>query len=248
MAYSPTSGDRHETVFIDAGHGGIDPGAVGVTSSGRAVHEGDETLPVELATTALLRADGFRVVDSRTRQTVMRRLVSGDVDGNLFTVVGEEREIAARDICADRADADVLVAVYFDAGGSQADAGSVTAYDRARPFWHKSLRLATFVQRDVLAALNAHGWAIPDDGVMSDVSLGGPALSSSGAKYGHLMVLGPAMPGFFSTPSTMPGALIEPLFITDPFEASIAASPDGQRVIATGLAKAVEQYFATGTG
>ena len=42
----------------------------------------------------------------------------------------------------------------------------------------------------------------------------------------------------------MPGALIEPLFITDPFEGSIADSETGQHVIAGGLARAVEQYFA----
>jgi N-acetylmuramoyl-L-alanine amidase len=42
----------------------------------------------------------------------------------------------------------------------------------------------------------------------------------------------------------MPSALIEPLFITDPFEGSIAASSQGQHVIAVGLADAVEQYFA----
>jgi N-acetylmuramoyl-L-alanine amidase len=43
----------------------------------------------------------------------------------------------------------------------------------------------------------------------------------------------------------MPGTLIEPLFITDPFEGSIAASARGQHVIAGGLAKAIEQYFAS---
>jgi N-acetylmuramoyl-L-alanine amidase len=37
---------------------------------------------------------------------------------------------------------------------------------------------------------------------------------------------------------------IEPLFITDPFEGSIAASDRGQQVIAAGPAHAVEQYFA----
>lgn len=42
----------------------------------------------------------------------------------------------------------------------------------------------------------------------------------------------------------MPGALIEPLFLTDPFEASIAASTLGQQVIAAGLAAGIEQYFA----
>ncbi len=59
------------------------------------------------------------------------------------------------------------------------------------------------------------------------------------------MLLGPGVPGWFDTPSEMPGALIEPLFITDPFEGSIADSASGQQVIAGGLAQAVEQYFAS---
>jgi N-acetylmuramoyl-L-alanine amidase len=52
------------------------------------------------------------------------------------------------------------------------------------------------------------------------------------------------MPGYFSAPSQMPGAVVEPLFITDPFEGSIAASTKGQDVIAAGIARAAEQYFA----
>ncbi len=244
VAFPPTSGDRHETVFIDAGHGGPDPGAIGQTSSGAPVEEAVETLPVALDTASLLRADGFRVVVSRTRQSAVARPGPGDMSGGVFTVKGEIREIGARDVCANIAHAAILVAVYFDAGGSPIDAGSVTGYDNARPFWRSSLRLATLMQRDVLAAMNAKGWQIPDDGVVSDVTLGGAPLSSGGASYGRLIVLGPAKKGFFTTPSLMPGALIEPLFITDPFEGTIAASSTGQHVIATGLAKAVGQYFA----
>jgi len=41
----------------------------------------------------------------------------------------------------------------------------------------------------------------------------------------------------------VPGALIEPLYITDPFEASLAASAHSQQVIAQGLATAIEGYF-----
>jgi len=41
----------------------------------------------------------------------------------------------------------------------------------------------------------------------------------------------------------MPGALIEPLFITDPYEGTIAASNAGHQAIATGMAQAVEQYL-----
>ncbi len=42
----------------------------------------------------------------------------------------------------------------------------------------------------------------------------------------------------------MPGALIEPLFVTDPYEGTQAASPFGQEVISEGLAQAIGQYFA----
>ena len=162
----------------------------------------------------------------------------------VFTVQGEHRDVAARDVCANMAKAAVLLGIYFDAGPTAEDAGSVTGYDADRPFWRASLRLATLVQNDVVAAMDAQGWGIPSEGVLEDSSLGGPALSSSAASYGHLLLLGPASPGYFSTPSEMPGALIEPLFITDPFEGSIAAGTDGQHVIAQGLAQAVEQYFA----
>jgi N-acetylmuramoyl-L-alanine amidase len=44
----------------------------------------------------------------------------------------------------------------------------------------------------------------------------------------------------------MPGALIEPLFVTDPFEASIGVSATGQQAMASGIALAVEQYLDPG--
>ena len=244
VEYAPTAGDRHLTVFIDAGHGGIDPGGVGEDENGNPVYEADETLPVELDTMALLRDKGFSVVVSRTRDETVSRPGPADVDGGLFTTQGVHDDVAARDVCADKARANVLLGVYMDAGASSDNAGCVTGFDSVRPFAAANLRLATDVQDDVLAAMNAHGWGIPDLGVTDDSELGGPALTTAAGNYGHLLLLGPASPGYFSTPSTMPGALIEPLFITDPYEGSIAESSAGQEVIAGGLAKAIEQYFA----
>jgi N-acetylmuramoyl-L-alanine amidase len=243
---APTRGDRHETVFLDAGHGGVDPGATGEDEAGRAVHEADLTLRVELRSAALLRSAGFTVVLSRTTGSLVGRLGAQDFSGGLLSAQGVHDDVAARDECADLAHAAVLVGIYFDAGGSPQNAGCLTSYDQARPFWEASLRLAELVQGDVISAINSRGWGVPDYGVTPDVGLGGPALDAAAADYGHLLLLGPAEPGWFPTPSEMPGALIEPLFVTDPFEASIAASAAGQQAIAGGIALAVEQYFAPG--
>jgi N-acetylmuramoyl-L-alanine amidase len=245
VAFSPTASPRHAIVFLDAGHGGRDPGGVGSTESGRSIYEDDETLVVALDTTAILRAAGFEVVVSRTRNTSVMRLGPDDVSGRLLTVEGSHEDVLARDVCANDAHANVLVGIYFDAG-APSNAGAVTGYDAVRPFAAENLRLARLLQADVLAAMNRRGWAIPNEGVQSDVNLGS-ALSSRGLTYGHLVLLGPASPGYVSTPSRMPGALIEPLFITDPFEGSIVASRHGQEVIAGGLAKAIEQYFVLGS-
>jgi len=243
IAFPPTKGNRNLTVFLDAGHGGLDPGAVGRTESGQVIHEADQTLPVVLDTMTILRHAGFRVVVSRTGATSVLRLRPGDVSGGALTVKGVHDDVAARDVCANKAYAKVLVGVYFNSGASAANAGSVTAYDSARPFVADSLRLADLVQSDVLTAMNAQGWQIPNAGVQTDEGLGSSTSAASHA-YGHLLLLGPAKKGYFSTPSTMPGALLEPLFITDPFEATIAASSRGQQVIAHGLARAIERYFA----
>jgi N-acetylmuramoyl-L-alanine amidase len=251
VAYAPTAGDLGKTVFLDAGHGGIDPGAVGTTRSGATTHEADETLPVELEAMSLLRAEGFRVVVSRTRSSTVVKLTSADLGGGTLSLRGAHDDVVARDLCADEAGADALVGIYYDAGASAQNAGSITAYDTDRSFVTANLRLARLVQHDVLVRMNAQGWAIPDDGVQTDDQLGSLSgdptaggIAAQAAAYHHLLLLGPAQTGYLATPSTMPGAVIEPLYITDPFEASIAASGQGQRVIALGIAAAVGRYLA----
>jgi N-acetylmuramoyl-L-alanine amidase len=250
VAFGPTEGDRHQTVFLDAGHGGIDPGGVGTTEAGKSINEAHETLPVELDAMALLRSKGFRVVVSRTRQSTVVRLSPAMASGGVLTLQGSHDDVVARDVCANDAHASALVGIYFDAGSSPQNAGSLTAYDPARPFAAANLRLATLVQHDVLADINAQGWDIPDDGVLPDTSLGSfvgdpssGGIAGAAAAYDHLLLIGPAQAGYFSTPSQMPGAVIEPLYLTDPFEGSIADTTHGQMVIARGIARAIETFL-----
>jgi len=58
------------------------------------------------------------------------------------------------------------------------------------------------------------------------------------------MLIGPASAGFYTSPSEMPGVIIEPLYITDPFEGSIASSARGQTAITQGITLAIEQFLA----
>ena len=250
-AFAPTKGNRHQTVFLDAGHGGIDPGGVGTTESGQSVNEADVTLPIELDAMARLRAAGYRVVVSRTANTTVVRLGSDDESDGVLTLQGSHDDVAARDVCANLAKAAVLVGVYMNAAATPQGAGSVTVYDDARTFSADNLRLANLVQQDTLIAMNAQGWGIPNDGVLPDSGFGSyvgdpsaGGLAAAAASYNHLLLLGPSSPGYFTTPSTMPGVVIEPLYLTDPFEGSIAVSAHDQGVIARGIADAVEQYLA----
>jgi N-acetylmuramoyl-L-alanine amidase len=251
VALPPTSGDNHRTVFLDAGHGGVDPGGVGTTESGQQVDESTVNLAIELDTSDLLRAQGFRVVVSRTADTTVVRLTPADLSDGVLSATGVHDDVAARDVCANLAEADALVGIYMDSSTSSSDAGSVTVYDTARPFAAANQRLAQIVQTDVLSAMNSQGWQIPDDGALPDAGYGssvggdsGSTLADLAASYNHLLLIGPPLAGYFSTPSLMPGAVIEPLYLTDPFEGSIAATPGDQQAIAKGIAAAVEQFLA----
>jgi hypothetical protein len=62
------------------------------------------------------------------------RLNPGDVSGGALTIQGAHADVAARDVCANLAHANVLIGIYFDAGASADNAGSVTGYDAVRAF------------------------------------------------------------------------------------------------------------------
>jgi len=241
----PTAGDRHTTVFLDAGHGGPDPGSTGTAPSGKVVYEKQFTLPVEMEAASMLQGDGYTVVVSRTTGGPVAALGPADLNGAILTSTGEHVETAARVRCANEAHAAVLVSIHFNAFSDPTAGGALTTYDPARPFAAANRRLALLLQRDVLGSLARAGWHVESRGVVTDTSVGAPALTTAAASYGHLFVLGPYLAGFNDDPSQMPGALVEPLFITDPAETAIVQSAAGRHAIASGIASGVERFLAT---
>jgi N-acetylmuramoyl-L-alanine amidase len=243
VAFEPVTRPAKATVFLDAGHGGPDPGAAGTLPSGQTVYEKDLTLPVVLAAAKLLRDNGYRVVLSRTVDTSVAVLGPGDLDHQEFSTQGKHDDLVARVRCADASGAAALVSVHFDAYPSGSARGASTLYDAARPFAAQNQALAAQVQTEVLGALDAAGWSVPDRGIAPDTTVGGGEITPQGQAYGHLDLLGPPDPGYVDQPSTMPGALTEPLFLTNATEAAVAADPAGQQAIAAGISQAVQQFL-----
>lgn len=238
MSFGPTAGDTSKTVFVDAGHGGLDPGVVGEVG-GQSVQEKDVALAVATRLASRLEADGFRVVLSRTQDSSVMKLGPSDTVTGALKATAVERDLVTRAACANASNASALLSIHFNAFGDPAVGGTETFYDGARSFAPESKRLATDVQGPLVAALGT-----TDRGVWTDDQLTGPALTAAGAAYGHLIELGPAQPGYVDSPSQMPGALVEPLFLTNDSEARIADSTAGQDRIATALKDGLEKYLA----
>ena len=240
MSFAPTRGQIGKTVFLDPGHGGLDPGVV-ATAGGHQVLEKDIALAVASKVATLLRADGYRVVMSRIGDTSVAKLSADDTVAGALMASAVHRDLVARAACANAAGAAVLLSIHFNAFDDPSIGGTETFFDSARQFAPQNERLAGDVQAAVVAALGT-----ADRGVWRDDDLAVPALSPSGSVYGHLIELGPAEKGWVDDPSRMPGALVEPLFLTNPDEAKYAVDPVGQQRIAVALKSGLEAYLTKG--
>lgn len=239
LSFSPPGRDRHHTVFIDAGHGGLDPGGSGRTSSGATITEKAAALDVALALAGRLHDAGYRVVLSRTTDTTLIRAGSDGTGNGVLTAEALRQDLIARIDCANAAAADVLLAIHFNAYGGSSPGGTETYYDSTRAFKQHNARLAKAVQTQLVTSLG-----LPDRGALSEANLDLPTVDSAAGGYGHLVELGPAQQGWLERPSRMPGTLTEPLFLTNPRQAELTTSVDGQRRIAVALSAALDAYFS----
>jgi N-acetylmuramoyl-L-alanine amidase len=237
MTFAPSAASSNKTVFIDPGHGGLDPGVVGA-AGGQQVLEKDVTLAVATRLAALLQSDGYRVVMSRTQDSSVTKLSADDSVTGALTAAAEHRDLVTRAACANAASASALVSIHFDGFEDPTVAGTETFYDAARPFAAQNKQLATDLQSALVAALGTS-----DRGVWTDDQLAAPALTLTGSMYGHLIELGPPEAGWVDDPSQMPGALVEPLFLTNSAEARLAGSPSGQQRVAAALKTGVERFL-----
>ena len=237
VAFGPTAGQRDRTVFLDAGHGGRDPGTVGVTAQGQPVPEKDLTLSVALETAQELRARGYRVALSRTTDDIGVPATRDGTDTGALDVADQRAQLSARARCANLADAAALISIHFNSFTDPQVRGAETLYEPDRPFAEDNRRLATLLQRSIVRGYGEAGQPTPDRG-----TVGGPGAGEQ-TSSGDLIILGPSDGVNVVEPSAMPGALIEPAFLTNPTDTALATSPAGRRTVARAITLGVDEFL-----
>ncbi|HVC32653.1 MAG TPA: N-acetylmuramoyl-L-alanine amidase [Chloroflexota bacterium] len=230
-------------VFLDPGHGGVDTGTIGTTDDGTTIEEKNVALAIAQRTANHLRQDGIGVELSRTDDSLPGSTPADYTgDGQVLTPDGVLADLQRRIDRANASGAHVLLSIHLNAFQDPSVGGAETFYDSSRPFADQSKHFATLVQDSLITALRVKGFDTPDRGVTDDEDLQIESLGSLSGDYHHLVLLGPAIPGRLRA-SQMPGALSEPLFLSNPPEATAAVDPTMQELIATAYTKAIEEFL-----
>jgi N-acetylmuramoyl-L-alanine amidase len=237
------SGQVPVLAYIDPGHGGVDVGTQGTTPDGQTIFEKTISLAIATRVAQILRQNGIGTVLSRSADSLPESVPADYTgDGHLLTPEGVLHDLQRRVDRANASGAIVLLSIHLNAFSDPAVGGSETFYDADRTFADDNHRFATLVQTSVVAAMRESGYASIDRGVTDDSSLQSDGFGTLGVPYGHLILLGPAVPGKLR-PSQMPGALSEPLFLSNPSEAGMAIQPGTQEALAKAYANAIEQFL-----
>ncbi len=189
------------------------------------------TLAVAQRLGEMLRSSGLGVILDREGDLAVA--APGD-DRNDDGAVDDADEIQSRLDVVNGTGADLLVSIHFNGFDSPSVRGTATYYCSDRPFAAQNKRLAGLVHQAIVSRLKDAGTDVLDRGVQDDSVLGKP--------YGHLMTLGPQTPRI-SRPGQMPGVLVEPLFLTNDYEAGLLKDPAVLDAIARGLADGIQAYL-----
>lgn len=216
-------------IVIDPGHGGKEIGTSHRFPDGTELTEKDLNLAVATKVTALLRADGYTVIQTRTTDSW--------VDSKLIDVTGDKIVDLADDLqmrvdIANNAHATLFLSIHFNGNVDPNISGTTAYYDTARPFSDRSQHFATLVNQEAMAQLHAIGYNPANRGVRTD--------STAVGEGQHFYLLGPDA----VRPTQMPGALVEGLFLTNPQDATQLRNPRTLDALARAYARAVEDYYS----
>jgi len=218
---------------IDAGHGGVDPGAISPLDGRR---EKDVTLKIARAIRdELVRSGRVRVALTR--------------DDDRFLVLQERYGIARR------LRADLFISIHCDSVGS-GNASGASVYTLSEVASDKeSAKLAARENKaDIISGVNLGATSADISSILIDLTQ--RETMNASASFARLLgreaqPLMPVKPNFHRMASLMvlkapdmPSILFETGYISNPRDADFIDSADGRRAIAQSIERAVEVHFA----
>lgn len=221
------SAARQRTIVIDAGHGGRDPGAIGVTG----VREKDVVLDSALKLRRALEHRGHRVAMTRDADTYV--------------------EHSQRVRFARQQNADLFISVHADSHANREASGasvytlSERGADRAQGMmdaqnWNVDLGDAPRegIAHDILLDLRQretiNNSALFAQTVIPRIGQVAPLLRNTHRNAGFFVLLAP----------DVPAVLIETGFLSNPEDERRLADPTARERLAEAMARAVDDYFA----
>lgn len=235
LALPPVYGedDSRPLVVIDAGHGGVDPGAVSPIDGRR---EKDVTLKIAKAIRSeLLRSGRVRVALTR--------------EDDRFLVLQERYGIARK------LHANLFISIHCDSVGS-GNATGASVYTLSEVASDKeSARLAARENKaDIISGVNLASTSADISSILIDLTQ--RETMNSSANFARLLgreaqPLMPVKPNFHRMASLvvlkapdMPSILFETGYISNPSDAAFIDSPEGRQRIAESVRRAVDIHFA----
>jgi len=210
------------TVFIDAGHGGLDSGA-----ANQGLMEKNVNVDVATRLAPLLSGAGYNVVLSRWGDYTLSPFPAN-------TYENRRDEIQARVDVANQVRADILVSIHFN-GGPKSARGLEIYYNPDRSFGHYNWTLADLTRQGLINHIRGAGYQVPDRGVKNDAGV------CCNPANPHSWILG-TNDGF--RPSMMPGIIGEAMFLSNDGEAQQLWRPEMRQAIADGYKAGIDAYFA----
>ncbi len=249
--------DPSLTVCLDVGHGGIDLGNAPLNSAGTEVlvMEKELLLPIALEVESRLRTEGFNVAMTRRDD---RALVEDFRDVNGDGITGDDNdgdgvlskgdtvnnldELQARVLACNDAGADLLVSMHFNGSENPALAGYESWWAAGRLDSDRSAAFAQIVTDALGERFTAAGFETTFRGSFDDQEF--DDAEPEPGDFQHYVMLSPDVPERNFVGSTMPGAIIETLFLSNEDDRAFVLSEVGQEAIVAAYVDAIVAYFA----
>lgn len=242
-------------VVIDPGHGGDEIGA-----AANGIVEKDSNVEMGLRVERLLMQAGYRVL--MTRIDSGRAVAGVDGRGQPQGFSAQRRDLQARIDLANGAGAALFVSIHSNGLNDSSANGIETYYNSQRPFSAENQRLAQVIQANVIGEMGRAGYSVRDRGALDDSCLRafqgqcfplfvlGPLRVTTRdetlRRGGDPSTLGftPDQEAIASRATLMPGALVELLFTSNPYDAALLADDTAREVMARGVTLGIAAYLS----